>query len=144
MIECPECPKTFGTVRGLGVHRSRYCPGGPEADLDFLDRWVPDKPLDDCWVWMGAAKLSGWTGSMYGRLSRRGEHFAAHRWAYELLEGPIPEGYELDHLCPDTLCVRPDHLEPVTPEENDRRRLERLREAVRAANRVSEGKPVPF
>lgn len=42
----------------------------------------------------------------------------AHRWAYEHAVGPIPEGLHLDHLCRDTLCVNPEHLEPVTPREN--------------------------
>lgn len=45
----------------------------------------------------------------------------AHRVAYELLVGPIPEGLVLDHLCRVRHCVNPDHLEPVTKRENERR-----------------------
>lgn len=45
----------------------------------------------------------------------------AHRWAYEQRFGPIPEGMHLDHLCRNTICVNPDHLEPVSPAENLRR-----------------------
>lgn len=45
----------------------------------------------------------------------------AHRFAYELVKGPIPEGLTLDHLCNVPLCVNPDHLEPVTLSENIRR-----------------------
>lgn len=45
----------------------------------------------------------------------------AHRIAYELVNGPIPEGLEIDHLCRNRLCVRPDHLEAVTTQENLRR-----------------------
>lgn len=37
----------------------------------------------------------------------------AHRWAYEQARGPIPEGLHLDHLCRNTICVNPDHLEAV-------------------------------
>ena len=42
----------------------------------------------------------------------------AHRAAYELFVGPIPSGYEIDHLCRVRDCVNPDHLEAVTRREN--------------------------
>ena len=42
----------------------------------------------------------------------------AHRFAYELAYGPIPEGLELDHLCRNASCVRPTHLEAVTHQVN--------------------------
>lgn len=42
----------------------------------------------------------------------------AHRLVYELLVGPIPDGLQLDHLCRNRGCVRPDHLEPVTRRTN--------------------------
>lgn len=45
----------------------------------------------------------------------------AHRVAWELLVGPIPEDLELDHLCKNPRCVNPNHLEPVTHAENCRR-----------------------
>lgn len=45
----------------------------------------------------------------------------AHVFAYEAFVGPIPEGMEPDHLCRNTLCVRPSHLEAVTRRENLRR-----------------------
>ena len=55
----------------------------------------------------------------------------AHRFAYELLVGPIPDDLELDHLCRNTCCVNPEHLEAVTHLENMRRR--HLREATHCA-----------
>jgi hypothetical protein len=46
-----------------------------------------------------------------------GKHVLAHRFSYELMVGPIPESYTLDHVkargCINTLCVNPGHLEPV-------------------------------
>lgn len=69
-----------------------------------------------CWLWTG--RTSGASG--YGRVpAGRGEPTPyAHCVVYELLVGPIPEGLVLDHLCRVTLCVNPDHLEPVTNKEN--------------------------
>jgi hypothetical protein len=65
--------------------------------------------LGPCWVWTGGKHTGGY-GSDGGRL--------AHRTSYELLVGPIPAGLQLDHLCRVRLCVRPQHLEPVTQREN--------------------------
>lgn len=42
----------------------------------------------------------------------------SHRVAYEYLVGVIPEGMVIDHLCRQTSCVNPDHLEPVTQKIN--------------------------
>ena len=42
----------------------------------------------------------------------------AHRWSYEHHVGPIPEGLTVDHLCRNTSCVNPEHMEVVTREEN--------------------------
>jgi hypothetical protein len=42
----------------------------------------------------------------------------AHRFAYQMLVGPIPEGLTLDHLCRNTGCCNPEHLEAVTHRDN--------------------------
>lgn len=75
----------------------------------------------DCWVWV---RQTNWAG--YGLVSvangdgtRRKQ--SAHRYMYEKLVGPIPEGMQLDHLCRNPSCVNPEHLEPVTRSENQRR-----------------------
>lgn len=74
---------------------------------------------DTCWLWTaGAAGRNG----AYGKFCVSGQSVFAHRAAYELLVGPIPEGLTLDHLCRNTKCVNPEHLEPVTLAENIRRR----------------------
>jgi hypothetical protein len=71
---------------------------------------------DDCWEWKGARNRSG-----YGFLHFRGKSQGAHRVAYELTHGKIPEGIELDHLCRNRLCCNPAHLEPISHDENMRR-----------------------
>ena len=68
----------------------------------------------DCWMWTGGLDASG-----YGQFTVvRGEHVRAHRHAYALVVGPIPEGKVLDHLCRTRACVNPAHMEPVTNREN--------------------------
>lgn len=73
----------------------------------------------ECWLW---------SGSVAGSTSRYGIFYAgrnrpkvyAHRWAYELAYGEIPEGLEVHHECRNKLCVNPDHLRLVTRLENSR------------------------
>lgn len=71
-----------------------------------------------CWEWQRARLPRG-----YGRMYINGRLGYTHRIAYELLVGPIPAGHQLDHLCRNTACCNPAHLEPVTPRENTRRGL---------------------
>lgn len=82
---------------------------------------IPWRLIDktsDCWVWTGSISIRG-----YGKCHSRTRNTTyAHRLVYMELVGPIPEGLELDHLCRNTRCVNPDHLEPVTRLENMRRR----------------------
>lgn len=54
----------------------------------------------------------------YGRISVDGRLTGAHRVAYEMAIGPIPDGLVIDHLCRNPPCVNPMHLEPVTQAEN--------------------------
>ena len=73
----------------------------------------------DCWEWMAAVNSKG-----YGIFAMDGSGRLAHRLSYERYIGPIPDGLQIDHLCRNKLRVRPAHLEPVTNEENSRRRWE--------------------
>lgn len=68
-----------------------------------------------CWEWTGARNDDG-----YGRFFLSGNKHA-HRVAYELAVGPIAPGLVIDHLCRNRCCVNPEHMEPVTRAENNRR-----------------------
>jgi len=69
-----------------------------------------------CWVWQGAGNGRG-----YGLVRVADKLKYVHRVSFELMMGAIPSGLEIDHLCRNRACWRPDHLEPVTHQENMRR-----------------------
>lgn len=81
---------------------------------------------DECWPW--TAGRANEYGSFYP-IPRR--PVKAHRFAYELFVGPIPDGLQIDHLCSFKLCCNPSHLEPVTRAENGRRAWARGEQAPR-------------
>jgi hypothetical protein len=81
--------------------------------------WSKVRVTPSCWFWTG---YRNWNGYGYLRPALGKGSQGAHRVAYELLIGPIPEGLELDHLCKVRSCVNPRHLKPVTRRENLRRR----------------------
>jgi hypothetical protein len=67
-----------------------------------------------CWIWTASRTRSG-----YGRFSiSAGKWMTAHRWAYEALIAPVPDGLDLDHLCRTRACINPWHLDPVTRKVN--------------------------
>ena len=85
-----------------------------ELEARFTSKFVIN-PETGCWLW-----TAGCNGG-YGLYWSAGKHFYAHRYAYEKLVGPIPEGLELDHLCRVHSCCNPTHLEAVTHAENTHR-----------------------
>ena len=69
----------------------------------------------ECLVWMGSRNKKG-----YGRIGIKGRLQGVHRVAWELLNGPVPDGLEIDHLCGNRACVEITHLRAVTHLENVR------------------------
>jgi len=79
--------------------------------------WAKVDKSGACWLW-----TAGKTAQGYGGFHPvKGQTVLAHRYAYELLVGPIPTGRVIDHLCRRRECVKPTHLEAVTNLENLRR-----------------------
>lgn len=69
--------------------------------------------LGPCHIWTAATMGRG-----YGKFWLDGRLQGAHRAALRLVGVDIPEGWQVDHLCRNEPCVRPSHLEPVTPQIN--------------------------
>lgn len=83
--------------------------------------WSKVKKTKSCWNWIGAKDSDG-----YGQFKHK-KQFKAHRFAYELIKGKISKGLQIDHLCRNRKCVNPDHLEAVTPLENQLRGISKNR-----------------
>lgn len=75
---------------------------------------VKVNPKTDCWEWQKGTASLGYGWFWIGN----GKQVYAHRFAYEVNKGKIPNGLELDHLCRNHKCCNPDHLEMVTSKEN--------------------------
>lgn len=122
-----ECDRTAET-RGLcGMHYQRLRAGSAKAGPSHREdaatrfwRYVDRRSPDECWPWIGVIQPRG-----YGIFGMNGKKVLAHRVAYELAIGPIPDGLQIDHVrargCTRRDCVNPGHLEPVTGQENNLR-----------------------
>lgn len=77
---------------------------------------------DECWPWKAKTTIAG-----YGRLRVNGVRIRAHRYAYELTNGPIPDGIIIRHTCDNPICCNPDHLVAGTHVDNVMDRVKRKR-----------------
>ena len=76
--------------------------------------WQKVDKSGDCWLWTASTRGNG-----YGQATvAPGKQGYAHRFSYEITNGPIPAGFVIDHKCHNVLCVKPGHLQAVSQGEN--------------------------
>lgn len=86
--------------------------------------WNKVEITKSCWNWVGAkrcGRIRNGKTQYYGALTVNFKNISSHRFSYEQVKGKIKKGYEIDHLCRNTLCVNPEHLEAVTHSVNMKR-----------------------
>lgn len=116
-----SCDRPSRTRGWCPMHYQRWQKwGDPERRVlilgdDAARFWAKVDKTDTCWLWTGT------TVNGYGQMRVADRKVYTHRFGYELLIGPIPEGLQIDHLCRVRHCVNPAHLEPVTAQENSLR-----------------------
>lgn len=83
-------------------------------------------PDAGCWLWQRSRNGAG-----YGVVRRGGKTLYCHVLCWESVNGPVPEGMELDHVvCQNKQCCNPGHLEPVTHAANCQRALGRVNHEI--------------
>lgn len=121
-LTCETCGKPFrlSPSKRVGT-RGRFCSRAcshviKRRPFDPARFWSKvSKSADGCWEYQGTRTKHG-----YGRVSISGGTLKyAHRVAWELTNGPIPEGKMVRHGCDNPPCCRPDHLSLGDQRENN-------------------------
>ena len=98
---------------------SSYSPPLDQQTLFFENIWK----TSNCWIWLRARNSRGY-GVWRSRRSYSKGHYKkavsiqAHRWAWEIFRGPVPDGLLVCHTCDNPPCCNPDHLFLGTPKDN--------------------------
>jgi hypothetical protein len=128
---CVVCNIPFTTIDKRAVCCSATCAskkGHLQHGVPFSKRlWANiDKSggSDACWPWVGKVKVNG-----YGRLKDKGKSILAHRAAYELTNGKIPDGMFVCHKCDNPPCCNPAHHFLGAPVDNSNDKVSKNRHA---------------
>ena len=73
--------------------------------MDKVFKHVQIEVGSDCITWIGAKHKTG-----YGALTRNKKHYKSHRYVFSNCVGPIPDGFEIHHLCHNKLCINTSHM----------------------------------
>lgn len=91
--------------------------------------WKKVDKTETCWLWTGSQTPKGYGvhtlreyPSGRAKVAVKTREIRAHRYSWELENGTIPEGMEIDHMCHAPLCVRPSHLRLATRKQNSENR----------------------
>jgi hypothetical protein len=122
LCKCNHCGKEFyewlrGVKRGRGKHCSQTC-ASADKKHGPKDFWNRVNKTGSCWIFTGDNGRYG-----HGRLKIGGRRIGAHRYSWELLHGPVPNGLCVLHNCPggdNAACVNPAHLWLGTRGDNNR------------------------
>ena len=117
-----------GTIKG---NPSRFLKGHhPQISIEErFWKYVTPGPFNECWVWQGPTHDNG-----YGRLNAENRRTLAHRYSYEIHNGPIPEGMLVCHHCDNPACCNPYHFFLGTINDNNQDMIAKGRQRPRIGN----------
>lgn len=122
-VRCRKCAVIISRRAKLKKReRTGWRPSKRLPTIERFWKYVTPEPNSGCWLWSAFVDSSGYgafsVGLDWQATDKKSRIHKAHRVSYEINVGPIPEGLQLDHICRVRSCVNPDHLRPVTAQQN--------------------------